>query len=952
MADQVMRMPAHDDISTTTSPVAVRRKCAMCEDELQRSEVASDHSAPTVDVATEQAINSLSGRGHALPESVRSFVEPRFNADFSAVRIHTDADAQRLARSVDAQAFTVGRNVVFGAGRYAPESDAGKRLLAHELTHVVQQAGGASRTSAVVQRRPQPAPPRPVNTSKQFDLLNEIQIEINRSRPREARLTEVFTALEPSYAALVDQAIVSGKLSFQKLPADAGKRLRALVTQRKAAVPVLAPGVYGRGVRRLNEWDYFIVRHGVTIDEIANYLSDDPKLPSILEARNAIPHDKVLAAGTLVYFQRDSFKRPSAKKQLSENLRSGSFIYPWGAFTVSHTEPRTVHREDVLLTKSEWESIQENELEQKHGAEALEKIAAKAKADRAKRLKTDVKRAQKVPNAALTFFFPTSRLYFKDQSSLINDPLLRFQYQTNLRGFDAGTNLYREAGAVAVAANLAPLAILEGYAAVGLLAEAGAGAKLAYGARYVYLNAPTLYGDAMFYGGASLTGAALGQHVLELRSRGFEFEWSDLPRLAQDLAPFFGGWSESQNMRRATTPTLPDAPDPPPSAHTNLTAPPQPPGPRWLRDLYLAGKLTADDVIAEHGNIAGGGNYGRSTPALVQNAPRVTTAAPIRTTDPATRPDLPSVPAITTSRPVAANAPPTVTRPTLLTPAPYLTLSPDVAPPTDVAPLVNVAPDVTPPVVTSPPPVATVTAPAGINTTTSEKAADLGFRDAAHVRAVVIDALSKLKTGMDAASLPREYLDVVATLKAGTALPEKELLKHIDAIVGALRNPELYGDVMADAYQIARANNLTIEEGLLDLARKEGLTIKAIPNQKGILEGGTFFDDYVKQRVSIHDLPFKADPNAPLPVEYHGSVIHIVQDIVVNRARVGRTSYGFRELLGKADRKITITNLDGEREEVTVGDYVWRNTYDLFARGHMPMPEMIGHVLLRLLKVR
>ena len=149
VADRVMRMPAHDDISTTTSPVAVRRKCAMCEDELQRSEVANDHSAPTVDVATEQAIDSLSGRGHALPESVRSFMEPRFNADFSAVRIHTDAHAQRLARSVDAQAFTVGGNVVFGAGRYSPESDGGKRLLAHELTHVLQQAQQRGHPAAV-----------------------------------------------------------------------------------------------------------------------------------------------------------------------------------------------------------------------------------------------------------------------------------------------------------------------------------------------------------------------------------------------------------------------------------------------------------------------------------------------------------------------------------------------------------------------------------------------------------------------------------------------------------------------------------------------------------------------------------------------------------------------------------------------------------------------------------
>ena len=397
-----------------------------------------------------------------------------------------------------------------------------RRLLAHELTHVVQQSGGESRTSAVVQR-PQPARPRPVNTSNQFDLLNEIQIEINRSRPREARLTEAFTALEPSYAALVD--LGGHRFRETRFP-PASRRRRKTVEDTRDAKKGRRTGACSRGLRKgssqAREWDYFIVRHGVTIDEIANYLSDDPKLPSILEARNAIPHDKVLAAGTLVYFQRDSFKRPSAKKQLSENLRSGSFIYPWGAFKVSHTEPRTVHREDVLLTKSEWESIRENELEQKHGAEAIEKIAAAEKADRAKRLKTDVKRAQKVPNAVLSFLFPTSRLYFKDQSSLINDPLLRFQYQTNLRGFDAGTNLYREAGAVAVAANLVPLAILEGYAAVGLLAEAGAGAKLAYGARYVYLNAPTLYGDAMFYGGASLSGAALGQHVLEVRSRGFE----------------------------------------------------------------------------------------------------------------------------------------------------------------------------------------------------------------------------------------------------------------------------------------------------------------------------------------------------------------------------------------------------------------------------------------------
>jgi hypothetical protein len=243
-------------------------------------------------------------------------------------------------------------------------------------------------------------------------------------------------------------------------------------------------------------------------------------------------------------------------------------------------------------------------------------------------------------------------------------------------------------------------------------------------------------------------------------------------------------------------------------------------------------------------------------------------------------------------------------------------------------------------------------APAGIKQTTSEKAVDLGYRDAAHVRAVVTDRLSRLKTGMARANLPKEYLELLEVLKAGSSLSEKEILKHIDAVMGALRNPKLYGDVMADAYEIARANGLTIEEGLMHLARKEGLKIKAVPRQEGILEGDAFFDDFVTQPVSIHDLPFKGVPNAPMPKGYHGSVMHIVQDLVINRAKIGRTSYAFRKTLGAADRRITITNLAGEQEIVRVGDYVWRNTYDLYVFGHLPMPEMGGAVLKQFLKVR
>jgi Domain of unknown function (DUF4157) len=82
--------------------------------------------------------------GQALDSTTRAAMETRFGHDFAGVRVHTGTRASEAARSVDAQAFTVGHDVVFGAGRFAPRTSAGRRLLAHELTHVAQQAGAPS----------------------------------------------------------------------------------------------------------------------------------------------------------------------------------------------------------------------------------------------------------------------------------------------------------------------------------------------------------------------------------------------------------------------------------------------------------------------------------------------------------------------------------------------------------------------------------------------------------------------------------------------------------------------------------------------------------------------------------------------------------------------------------------------------------------------------------------
>ncbi len=82
---------------------------------------------------------SLRSPGHPLDAGARSFMESRFRHDFSGVRVHTGGRAAESARSVNALAYTVGRDIVFGSGQYAPSTMAGKMLLAHELTHTVQQ---------------------------------------------------------------------------------------------------------------------------------------------------------------------------------------------------------------------------------------------------------------------------------------------------------------------------------------------------------------------------------------------------------------------------------------------------------------------------------------------------------------------------------------------------------------------------------------------------------------------------------------------------------------------------------------------------------------------------------------------------------------------------------------------------------------------------------------------
>lgn len=99
---------------------------------------SSGHT-PTVTPGFEEQLNAIEGRGQPFPPTLRAFFEPRFGYDLSPVRVHTDAWAHQMARAVHARAFTVGPHIVFGEGYYAPTTSEGRHLLAHELTHTIQQ---------------------------------------------------------------------------------------------------------------------------------------------------------------------------------------------------------------------------------------------------------------------------------------------------------------------------------------------------------------------------------------------------------------------------------------------------------------------------------------------------------------------------------------------------------------------------------------------------------------------------------------------------------------------------------------------------------------------------------------------------------------------------------------------------------------------------------------------
>jgi Domain of unknown function (DUF4157) len=174
MAEQVTRTPA----PVLSRACACGGGCPKC----QSGNIGTVAAPLSVDEA-------LSSPGRPLDAATRALMEPRFGYDFSRVRVHADAIAGRSAQDVNAEAYTVGHDIVFGPDRFSPGTDEGRRLLAHELTHVVQQSGG----SPAVQRTPAPQRTAPNPAAEREAAVEEAKAAIGHT---DEQLEEQFQAEE------------------------------------------------------------------------------------------------------------------------------------------------------------------------------------------------------------------------------------------------------------------------------------------------------------------------------------------------------------------------------------------------------------------------------------------------------------------------------------------------------------------------------------------------------------------------------------------------------------------------------------------------------------------------------------------------------------------------------------------------------------------------------------
>lgn len=157
VADQVMRMSDTEVVNTGSAPVDIQRKCAACEEE-DKVQMKGEHGAAGSMSAPSAVNDVINSGGQSLDTGTRRFMESKFGHDFGNVQVHNDSLAHQTSADMNALAYTLNDHIVFGEGQYQPNTNSGRQLLAHELTHVVQQTGshtypGLNSSNAIFTKR-------------------------------------------------------------------------------------------------------------------------------------------------------------------------------------------------------------------------------------------------------------------------------------------------------------------------------------------------------------------------------------------------------------------------------------------------------------------------------------------------------------------------------------------------------------------------------------------------------------------------------------------------------------------------------------------------------------------------------------------------------------------------------------------------------------------------------
>jgi hypothetical protein len=333
VADRVMGMPEPSSgsalaVSSRRSGVDIQRACPSCEDEVQRAAIgdeededepalqrkATSSAAPDVERPAAPRFGALPDGGRPLPRAALNFFESRFGRDFGHVRIHADAGAAELSRGIDARAFTHGRDVYFGAGQYRPDEPEGRRLLAHELTHVVQQASEPGRNAGAGSARS--AAPRVQRKAavKHIGIVDRILFyhdlrtganqhvglrpgwEVKAQTPREM-VIDLIAAFRGAKRYFDERA--------WKAPGEIKGYSRDALVSIPARLPPRSPGALAF---QLNVWNrMYRAAHELIVEELNAQ-------PGLTESLNTAYREAVLALEAIkVTSRRESFERALAE---------------------------------------------------------------------------------------------------------------------------------------------------------------------------------------------------------------------------------------------------------------------------------------------------------------------------------------------------------------------------------------------------------------------------------------------------------------------------------------------------------------------------------------------------------------------------------------------------------------------------------------------------------------